>query len=133
MHLKTFVFISALFLLPLLLPVSASADAPGGCECREQALINKLEQARQHNDSDRIRGLEEALGQVRRWCTDDSLRAKAEMKVMENREKVMERPAELDDVRRNGSVRKLKKLERKLKEAEQEWELAVEERNHLFR
>ena len=75
---------------------SASDDFVGGCKRKEQAIETKMEYARKHGNQEQLRGLEEALSQVRRWCSDGSLRAKAELKVLEKQDKVQERQADLD-------------------------------------
>ena len=64
---------------------SASDDFAGGCKRKEQAIETKMEYARKHGNQEQLRGLEEALSQVRRWCSDGSLRAKAELKVWKSK------------------------------------------------
>ena len=59
---------------------SASDDFVGGCKRKEQAIETKMEYARKHGNQEQLRGLEEALSQVRRWCSDGSLRARQNSK-----------------------------------------------------
>ena len=74
----------------------ASDDFAGGCKRKEQAIGTKMEYARKHGNQEQFRGLEEALSQVRRWCSDGTLRSKAELNILEKQDKVKERQADLD-------------------------------------
>lgn len=74
----------------------ASDDFAGGCKRKEQAIETKMEYARKHGNQEQLRGLEEALSQVRRWCSDGTLRSKAELNILEKQDKVKERQADLD-------------------------------------
>ena len=73
----------------------ASDDFAGGCKRKEQAIETKMEYARKHGNQEQLRGLEEALSQVRRWCSDGTLRSKAELNILEKQDKVKERQADL--------------------------------------
>ena len=111
---------------------SASDDFAGGCKRKEQAIETKMEYARKHGNQEQLRGLEEALSQVRRWCSDGSLRAKAELKVLEKQDKVQERQADLDKAVAEGKgEKKIAKLQRKLGEAKEELAQAVAKRDAL--
>ena len=66
----------------------ASDDFAGGCKRKEQAIETKMEYARKHGNQEQLRGLEEALSQVRRWCSDGTLRSKAELNILEKQDKV---------------------------------------------
>ena len=74
----------------------ASDDFAGGCKRKEQAIETKMEYARKHGNQEQLRGLEEALSQVRRWCSDGTLRSKAELNILEKQDKVKERQADLE-------------------------------------
>ena len=65
----------------------ASDDFAGGCKRKEQAIETKMEYARKHGNQEQLRGLEEALSQVRRWCSDGTLRSKAELNILEKQDK----------------------------------------------
>ena len=111
---------------------SASDDFAGGCKRKEQAIVTKMEYARKHGNQEQLRGLEEALSQVRRWCSDGSLRAKAELKVLEKQDKVQERQADLDKAVAEGKGEKKRaKLQRKLSEAKEELAEAIAKRDAL--
>ena len=93
----------------------ASDDFAGGCKRKEQAI-----------------GLEEALSQVRQWCSDGTLRSKAELNILEKQDKVKERQADLDKAVTEGKgEKKIAKLQRKLGEAKEELAQAVAKRDAL--
>ena len=74
----------------------APYDLAGAGKRKEQAIETKMEYARKHGNQEQLRGLEEALSQVRRWCSDGTLRSKAELNILEKQDKVKERQADLD-------------------------------------
>ena len=108
----------------------ASDDFAG--KRKEQAIETKMEYARKHGNQEQLRGLEEALSQVRRWCSDGTLRSKAELNILEKQDKVKERQAELDKAVTEGKgEKKIAKLQRKLGEAKEELAQAVAKRDAL--
>ena len=78
-----------------------------------------------------LAGLETALSEVRRWCRDDSLLGKAEMRVQEKRAEVAEQELELREAQATGKADKIAKRERKLREAREELQEAIAERDAL--
>lgn len=110
----------------------ASDDFAGGCKRKEQAIETKMEYARKHGNQEQLRGLEEALTQVRQWCSNGSLRSKAELNILEKQDKVKERQADLDKAVAEGKEeKKIAKLQRKLGEAKGELAQAVAKRAAL--
>ena len=110
----------------------ASDDFAGGCKRKEQAIETKMEYARKHGNQEQLRGLEEALSQVRQWCSDGTLRTKAELNILEKQDKVKERQADLDKAVTEGKgEKKIAKLQRKLGEAKEELAQAVAKRDAL--
>ena len=104
----------------------------GGCKRKEQAIETKMEYARKHGNQEQLRGLEEALSQVRQWCSDGTLRSKAELNILEKQDKVKERQADLDKAVTEGKgEKKIAKLQRKLGEAKEELAQAVAKRDAL--
>ncbi len=110
----------------------ASDDFAGGCKRKEQAIETKMEYARKHGNQEQLRGLEEALSQVRQWCSDGTLRSKAELNILEKQDKVKERQADLDKAVTEGKgEKKIAKLQRKLGEAKEDLAQAVAKRDAL--
>ena len=114
----------SLFCLCLVFASTAQAGDGRGCKAKEEAVQRQLEQARQYGNTNRVRGLERALANIRTWCTDDSLKSRAEMKVLDKEQEVFEREAELEEARQGGKPDKIAKRERKLQEARRELEQA---------
>ena len=99
---------------------------------KEQAIETKMEYARKHGNQEQLRGLEEALSQVRQWCSDGTLRSKAELNILEKQDKVKERQADLDKAVTEGKgEKKIAKLQRKLGEAKEDLAQAVAKRDAL--
>lgn len=108
----------------------ADADFKTNCAEKEKAVMRNLEYAKAQGNSGRIQGLEKALSQVRRWCTEENLLAKAELKVMEKQEKVQEREEELAEATAEGKdADKLAERKMKLEEAKAELREAEQERD----
>ena len=102
------------------------------CQLRDKQYAVYTEYARKHGNQEQLRGLEEALSQVRRWCSDGTLRSKAELNILEKQDKVKERQADLDKAVTEGKgEKKIAKLQRKLDEAKEELAQAVAERDAL--
>ena len=101
-------------------------------QTKEQAIETKMEYARKHGNQEQLRGLEEALSQVRQWCSDGTLRSKAELNILEKQDKVKERQADLDKAVTEGKgEKKIAKLQRKLGEAKEDLAQAVAKRDAL--
>lgn len=126
-----------IFILPLFLVAffafvqTAPAQANRNCQAKEEAIERQLEQARSYGNTNRAAGLERALANVRRYCTDDSLRGRAEMEVVDKREEVLEREIELEEARAKGDAKKIAKREEKLREAREELAEAERELGRL--
>ena len=103
-----------------------------GSENFSVPVETKMEYARKHGNQEQLRGLEEALSQVRQWCSDGTLRSKAELNILEKQDKVKERQADLDKAVTEGKgEKKIAKLQRKLGEAKEELAQAVAKRDAL--
>ena len=131
---KTFLFTAfAAALITLSGTGTASDDFASNFKRKEQSIRTKMEYAQKHGNKGQLRGLEKALGQIRQWCSDDDLRSRAELRVMEKRDKVEERQADLNAAITEGKGKaKIAKLQRKLEEAKEELDHAVAERDELI-
>lgn len=105
---------------PVPSPPPARAKAPKGCKAKEASLQWKLAAAREQGRHDRIQGLETALRNVRLWCSDNDLKAKAEVDLWEKRQEVEEREQDLREARAGGKPEKIAKREQKLEKARKE-------------
>lgn len=129
-------FILSLFLLAFFASFIAQANpaqANRNCKAKEEAIKRQLEYARAYGNSNREAGLERALANLQRYCTDDSLRGKAEMKVLDKKEEVLERELDLEEAKAKGDREKIAKREKKLREARQELAEAEAELERLSR
>ncbi|GAB1438865.1 DUF1090 domain-containing protein [Providencia sp.] len=105
-----------------------AAKTQNGCEIKKQRIEEQISYAKQHGNQYRVRGLEEALDNVNRYCTPESLYRDSQKNVAEKTEKVQEREAELLEEKQKGNdTSKIKKRERKLAEAQAELKEAQEE------
>ena len=101
--------------------LAGNAWAAKDCARKEQILERKIAIAKSRgNNPYRIANLERALANVRLYCTDQSQRGKAEMNLLDKREEVLEREADLEEARAKGDAEKIAKRERKLREARRE-------------
>ncbi|MEY0976718.1 DUF1090 domain-containing protein [Providencia rettgeri] len=98
-----------------------AAKTQNGCEIKKQRIQEQIDYAKQHGNQHRVKGLEEALDNVNRYCTPESLYRDSQKDVAEKTEKVQEREAELQEEKLKGDdSSKIKKRERKLAEAQTE-------------
>lgn len=109
---------------------SVQAQTSLGCEQKAQSIERKIEQAKRHGNTHREQGLQRALLNVRTHCTDDSLIAEIDENIAEQQADINELLEDIAEVRAEGNVKKVTKLERKLaaKQAELK-ELELERRS----
>lgn len=106
-----------------LMPALSAADDAGmakGCEAKRNAINQQLEQARETTNEYKQRGLEKALRQNQRHCTDASLKKEQADKVNKARKEVGQRKADLAAAVQKGDAEKVNKRKAKLADAEQE-------------
>lgn len=102
-------------------------ESPTGCAAKRQALLEKIEVARKHGNTQQLAGLQEALSQVEAHCDDDSLRQKRQAKVREAREEIQQRELDLREAQAKGDPQKIARRQAKLAEARAELEQAEAE------
>lgn len=105
-------------------PAPPRAKGQKGCQAKESMLVWKLAEARENGRTGQVQGLERALANVRTWCTDGSLKAKADLDLWEKEQEVAEREKDLQEARAGGKPEKIAKRERKLEKARRELEQA---------
>jgi len=131
MNHTAFLFISAFLAASLPMTPEARADFYEGCMKKQQAVERQLAIARQHNNTHKVEGLERALANIKSWCSENNMRAKADYEVWEKQREVEERRQELEEAKAGGKAKKIAKREEKLREAEKELREAEEERKAL--
>ncbi|MDQ0651988.1 DUF1090 domain-containing protein [Pseudomonas cedrina] len=110
-------------------PLLAAEQAPQltGCAAKRQTISTQIEQAKAHGDSAQQAGLEKALSEVTANCTDASLKKERENKVLDAKQEVSRRQADLDKAMKKGDAEKINKRKDKLAESRKELQEAVEE------
>ncbi|MGX5219287.1 DUF1090 domain-containing protein [Pseudomonas segetis] len=128
---KIFTPLSILTLCSLLaVPVIAAEQAPEtlkGCAAKKQDIIEKLEFAKSHGNTNQQAGLEKALSEINENCTDESLRKDREKAVLDAKHEVSERKSDLDEAMKKGDLEKINKRKEKLAEAHEELDEALQE------
>ncbi|SNS97900.1 MULTISPECIES: DUF1090 domain-containing protein [Pseudomonas] len=128
---KIFTPLSILTLCSLLaVPVIAAEQAPEtlkGCAAKKQDIIEKLEFAKSHGNTNQQAGLEKALSEINENCTDESLRKDREKAVLDAKHEVSERKSDLDEAMKKGDLEKINKRKEKLAEAREELDEALQE------
>lgn len=109
--------------LPSAIVFAADSDSKG-CAEKRAAIERRIVIAKEKGNAGQLAGLERALDNVTAWCSEDSLKAKAEYEVWEHQQEVAERTRDLDEAKNKGDVAKIAKRERKLSEAQAELEEA---------
>ncbi len=118
MHKKTVTSFLSVFVT---LSLASAANAEGICERKMRSIEQQIAIAKQHNNTDKVLGLQKALQSVNLWCTEEGELAEAEIDVLEKQEKVQEREKELAETIAEGKEeKKIAKRRQKLEEAEKE-------------
>ncbi|EJF88663.1 DUF1090 domain-containing protein [Bartonella tamiae] len=104
--------------------VASAQPALKGCAAKQKDIQTQLDYARKYNNKYEISGLEKALKENMRHCTDAKLTEKRQEKVAEKRQKVLKREAELSEAKAKGNPKKIEKKIKKLNEAKRELDSA---------
>ncbi|MDX9671511.1 MULTISPECIES: DUF1090 domain-containing protein [unclassified Pseudomonas] len=110
-------------------PVMADEDAPGltGCAAKKQGITNQIEQAKSRGNADQQAGLQTALDEVTKNCTDAGLKKERENKVLDAKHEVSKRQADLDKAMKKGDPEKIDKRKNKLAESRKELQDALDQ------
>jgi len=110
-------------------PAMADENAPGltGCAAKKQGIINQIEQAKSRGNTDQQAGLQTALDEVTKNCTDAGLKKERENKVLEAKHEVSKRQADLDKAMKKGDPEKIDKRKNKLAESRKELQDALDQ------
>ncbi|HEI8868028.1 DUF1090 domain-containing protein [Serratia sp. AKBS12] len=110
--------------------VASAADALTGCAAKRAEIEYQIGYAKAHNNVHQVAGLQAALDETVRNCTDDGLLRQRQAKVAEKQSKVAEREHELQNARETGSQKKIKQKEKKLASAKEELAEAQQALSH---
>ncbi|EML2681547.1 MULTISPECIES: DUF1090 domain-containing protein [Klebsiella] len=105
---------------PFVAGVATASSKWSGCAEKEYQIQKQLEYAKAYGNIHRVRGLERALTNVQRYCTDGKLTSEWQEKVADKESKVRERMEELRHAQASGDPEKIRKKEKKLQEAKNE-------------
>lgn len=108
-------------------PTLAVANSNPLCTDKESEVRQQMEIARQRDNQERLRGLENALDSIRRHCTDEALRAEAEEEVRDSQADLEEQRQELEEAIREGDTDKIEDRQQDLREATEELEEHIRE------
>ncbi|OCG63848.1 DUF1090 domain-containing protein [Gilliamella sp. GillExp13] len=94
------------------------------CESKKQAIEKQIDYAKKNNNSHQIQGLEKALRNLNKHCSNDDLEAKYKKEINEKSNKVAERTKELEQAKSKAkdkdNEQKIVKQQTKLADAEKE-------------
>ena len=100
----------------------AAAQPAMTCDGKRDVITREIGEARAASQTQRVKGLERALRQLNKNCTDDKLKAAEEAAVKKQKTKVAQRQRDLAKAEKKGDARKIEGRKEKL--AEEEAELA---------
>jgi hypothetical protein len=116
-------------LIVVLGSLSTNAFASSLCQEKEQNIQREISYAEKHHNQHRIDGLNKALNEVRKNCSDSELKADHRRKIAKQRAEIAERQRDLREAEQKGNPEKVSKRQRKLDEAQQELK-ALESRQY---
>ncbi|SCB74789.1 DUF1090 domain-containing protein [Gilliamella intestini] len=90
------------------------------CEGKKQAIEVEIEQAKNHNNTHKVEGLQKRLKDINNHCLNNDLEEKYKKKIQEKTYKVAKRTQELDQAKTKGDKQKITNQQIKLADAEQE-------------
>lgn len=101
---------------------TAAQPAPGGpCRVKYDSIAAEIEQAKAHNQKQRLRGLQRAQDEVASHCRDDKLVAEHGRKIARQEKVVAERQRELAEAQQKGASKdKLARRASKVQAAQDE-------------
>lgn len=112
--------------------VPVLADNPA-CQLKAAGIELQIGLAKEADNSNRVRGLEKALSQVKKNCTDAALIADKKEDVAEQEEDIAEILEEIQEKQSEGRDDKVSKLERKLQREQDELDVLRGELRELER
>jgi len=94
--------------------VQAQPAASGPCQAKREDISRSIEAAKAQGQKHRVRGLEKALSEVERNCSDAKLQAEHQQRIERQQKAVAERERDLQQAQRDGDPDKVAKRQGKL-------------------
>ncbi|WP_168203194.1 DUF1090 domain-containing protein [Marinobacter fonticola] len=113
---------ASLLAMSLGAPVFAASDENPHCAAKEAEVQQQIDAAREHGNTERLRGLEASLEGIRNHCSDEKVIAEAEAEVQESMEEVEERQRDMEEALQEGDMDEVEERREKLEEATSELE-----------
>ncbi|MCI1898147.1 MAG: DUF1090 domain-containing protein [Enterobacter sp.] len=115
------VLISVLFLSSTALSAHAETyTRPVACAAKINEIQTQIDFAKKYGNQNRVMGLETALSETSKNCTEESLRAQRENKIREKEIKLNQRRGELEEAQAAGRTDKIVQKQEKLEKAKAE-------------
>lgn len=106
----------------MLCQAAPAQPAPATCESKRADIMRDLDEARARGQTRRARGLEKALRETRRHCSDAGLQKAHAARIAQQEKKIAERQRDLDEARARGKADKIADREAKLAREQAELE-----------
>ena len=112
----TFIILSAC-LIPF---TTVNAENLKGCAAKKQNIETQIKYAKDAGNTNRVQGLEKALEETKRHCSETTLKNQRQQKINEKEAKVQKRQQELNEAKAKNDAKKVAKKQKKLAEAQAE-------------
>ncbi|MDM0035051.1 DUF1090 domain-containing protein [Variovorax sp. J22P271] len=106
--------------LGLSLGAAAQPPAGGPCRAKYDEINAQLAEAKAQGQRQRARGLQRALDEVSRSCTDDRLKAEHAQRIRKQEQEVARRQRDLEQAQKQGRSDKVASRQAKLQAAQDE-------------
>lgn len=110
----------ALIILACMFPTVYADELKKGCDIKVIRLQKQIDYAKAHGNTYKVAGLEKALENVKKNCTEKDLTQDINRKILEKEQKVADRESDLKKAQAKGDANKILKQQKKLIEAQQE-------------
>ena len=107
--------------------------ANNGCALKVQNIQKEIDYAKSYGNTHKVAGLETALANTKKYCTDTSLRKDLSSDIAKKQRKVDERIKDLKEAQLKGDADKIAKKQKKLTKAEEELKKAQDDLNTYFK
>ena len=110
------VFAGSLFILtPISALASSSCSHLKGCDRKFCEIENQLKISQEKGNKNKADGLQKALEEAKKYCTDEGLRKDLMKEIAEAKEDMSEYQADLTEAEEDGKTDKVRKYQEKIK------------------